>query len=131
MAWCQHGLAALAKGVMLLCNQHSNALWFRYSPWSVLGYDAFRGVQAGNGKSWGLSEMLAFICSAAKRLLLLSASLHAAGLQNQARKKKRRVMLLSGEVELLLLACLFVFFLVFDCSIFSPSRQLALSLSSD
>lgn len=89
MAWWQHGLAAPAKGVVLLWNQHSNALWSRYSPWSVLGHDAFPGIQAGNGKSWGLSEMLAFICSGAKRLLLLSASLHAAGLQNQAREKKK------------------------------------------
>lgn len=61
--------------------------------------------------------------------LVLPSMLQASKIRLE--KKKRRVMLLSGEVELLLLACLFVFFLVFDCSIFSPSIQLALSLSSD
>ena len=34
-------------------------------------------------------------------------------------EKKRRVVLLSGEVWLLLFACLFAFFLSFDCFVFS------------
>jgi len=34
-------------------------------------------------------------------------------------KKKRRVVLLPGQVGLLLFACLFVFFLSFDCFVFS------------
>lgn len=120
MAWWKRGLAAPGKGAVLVCDQHLHACWSRYGPRRVLGYEGFPGVQTGNEKSWGLSEMLPFICSGGKLLLSLSASLNATGLQNHARKKKkRRVVLLSGEVWLLLFHCLFVFLLSFDCFVFS------------
>lgn len=88
----------------------------------MLGYDGFPGVQAGNEKSRCLPEMLAFICKGGKLLLSLSASLSAAGLQNHARLKKEGCAgeaQPTGEVWLLLCACLFVFFLSFDCFVFS------------
>lgn len=89
MAWWKRGLAAPGKGAVLVCDQHLHACWSRYGPRRALGYEGFPGVQTGNEKSWGLSEMLPFICSGGKLLLSLSASLNATGLQNHARKKKK------------------------------------------
>lgn len=111
MAWRQHGLAAPAKGAALVCDQHPHALWSRYSPRRMLGYGGSPGVQTGNEKSWGLSEMLVFICSGGKLLLSLSASFGAAGLQTHVRRKKEGCALVWGSWAPV--ACLFVCFLSF------------------
>lgn len=110
----------MAKGAALVRGQHLHALWSKYGPRRALGYDGFPGVKAGKEKPWALSEILLFICNGGELLLALSASLGAAGLQNDARSKPRGLCCCLGKLSSCCLRiCLFSFFPSFNCFVFT------------
>lgn len=123
MVWWQHGLAAPAKGAALV---FVISILMLSGLGTVLGgcwvMMAFLGSRQGLRnlgvclKCWRSSAAGAncFYPSVLPSVLQASKIM-----QEEKKKKKRRVVLLSGEVGLLFFACLFVFFLSFDCFVFS------------
>lgn len=83
--------------------------------WLMMAFLGFRQGMRNLGvclKCWCSSAVGASCFYHSVLLLVLQAS-------KIMQEEKRRAVLLSGEVGLLLLACLFVFFLSFDCFVFS------------